>query len=320
MKKILLTGASGFLGKRIAQYLKNSESKELSLVYRKNEFCVDDKQFCVGDINKTTDFSASLSGQDVVIHTAARVHIMREGSVDPLSQFRMVNVEGTLNLAAQAIEAGVQRFIFLSSIKVNGETTLGQDIFSELDIPNPQDPYALSKYEAERGLLDLANRSDMQLVIIRPPLTYGPGVKGNFAVLIKLILSGLPLPIGLIKNKRSLMALDNLVDLIVTCIDHPNAADQIFLASDGKNVSTLELVKKIATTYNVKTYVFPVPVILMKLIFRLIGKINVADRLFNNLQIDGSKAERLLDWKAVISMEDQLKEMAVHYNQERTNE
>lgn len=319
MKKILLTGASGFLGKRIAQYLKNSESKDLSLVYRKNEFCVDDKQFCVGNINKTTDFSASLSGQDVVVHTAARVHIMREGSIDPLSQFRMVNVEGTLNLAAQAIEAGVQRFIFISSIKVNGETTLGQDTFSELDNPNPQDPYALSKYEAERGLLDLVNRSDMQLVIIRPPLTYGPGVKGNFAILIKLALSGLPLPFGLIQNKRSLIALDNLVDLIVTCIDHPNAGDQIFLASDGKNVSTLELVNKIAAAYNVKTYIFPVHVILMKLIARLIGKINVADRLFDNFQIDSSKAELLLDWKAVISMEDQLKEMAIHYNQERTN-
>ena len=309
MKKILLTGASGFLGNRIAQYLENSVENQLSLAFRKNNFSAKGKYFCIGDIDNSTNFSAALSGQDIVIHTAARVHIMRENLSESLPKFRMVNVEGTLNLARQAVKAGVKRFIFISSIKVNGELTKGSGIFSEHDTPNPQDPYGLSKYEAEQGLLDIANGSDMEIVIIRPPLIYGPGVKGNFATMIKVVRFGFPLPLGLVDNRRSLVSLGNLVDLIVTCIDHPNAGNQIFLVSDRQDVSSLDLVKKIAKALGIKPHIFPVPVNLMKIQSRLIRKDLIADRLFSDLRVDSSKAEKLLDWVPIFSMDEQLKEM-----------
>lgn len=310
MKKILLTGASGFLGQRIARYLENSVENQLSLAFRKKNFLAKGKHFCIGDINNSTDFSAALLGQDIVIHTAARVHIMRENLSESLPKFWMINVEGTLNLARQAVKAGVKRFIFISSIKVNGELTTGLNIFSEHDTPNPQDPYGLSKYEAEQGLLDIANGSDMEIVIIRPPLIYGPGVKGNFATLIKFVRFGFPLPLGLVDNRRSLVSLDNLVDLIVTCIDHPNARNQIFLVSDRQDVSSLELVKKIAKAFGTKSRTFPIPVALMMIAAKLIGKDVIADRLFCDLRVDSSKAEKLLEWVPIFSMDEQLKEIA----------
>ena len=314
MKKILLTGASGFLGKSITQYLERSSKNKLSLVFRKNDFPPGNKNFCVGDISHATDFSAPLSGQNVVIHTAARVHIMRDNSSEAMYKFRQVNVEGTLNLARQAVEAGVKRFIFISSVKVNGEFTVGSESFSEQNAPNPQDPYGLSKYEAEKGLMDIANSSGMEVVIIRPPLIYGPGVKGNFETMIKVVKSGLPLPLGLVDNRRSLIALDNLVDLINTCIDHPNARNRVFLVSDGEDVSSLDLVKEISKAFGARLYVFSISVSLMKIVAKLIGKSLIADRLFGDLRVDSSKTDKLLDWKPVVSMGDQLKKIADYDN------
>ena len=242
---------------------------------------------------------------------------MGEKPSKAMPKFRMVNVEGTLNLARQAVKAGVKRFIFISSIKVNGELTIGSRAFLEHDVPNPLDPYALSKYEAERGLLEIANSSNMEVVIIRPSLVYGPGVKGNFATMIKVVKFGFPLPFGLANNLRSFVALDNLVDLIITCISHPKAANQIFLVSDGRDISIADLVKKISDAYGVKNKKFPIPINLMKFLLKLIRRGEVADRLFGNLLVDSSKAEKLLNWKPVLSMDEQLKIMADYDNFDR---
>ena len=311
IRKVLLTGASGFLGKSIAQCLGKSGNTELASVFRGSTNSVANS-FCVGDIDGTTDFSAALLGQDVVIHTAARVHVMRDKSSDPISEFRKVNVEGTLNLARQSVLAGINRFVFISSIKVNGELTSGSGIFSEQDIPNAQDPYGRSKHEAEQGLLEISKNSDLEVVIIRPPLIYGPGVKGNFASMIKAIKYRLPLPFGLVDNERSLIALDNLVDLIITCIDHPKAGGQIFLASDGKDVSSLDLVNKIANAFCVTPFVLPMPVPLMRIVAKKIGKGLVADRLFGDLRIDSTKAKELLGWSPIVTMDQQLASMAAY--------
>ena len=242
---------------------------------------------------------------------------MSEKPSKAMPKFRMVNVEGTLNLARQAVKAGVKRFIFISSIKVNGiELTIGSRAFLEHDVPNPLDPYALSKYEAERGLLEIANSSNMEVVIIRPPLVYGRGVKGNFATMIKAVKFGLPLPFGLVNNVRSFVALDNLVDLIINCIDHPKRKSDI-LVSDGRDISIADLVKKISDAYGVKNKKFPIPVSLMKFALKLIRRGVVADRLFGNLLVDSSKAEKLLNWKPVLSMDEQLKIMADYDNFDR---
>ena len=313
-KKILLTGASGFLGKGIIRYFENMPENQLFLVYRKNNLGPNKRHFCVGNINGSTDFSMALSGKDVVIHTAGRAHIMNDNSTSPLAAFREVNVKGTLNLAAQAVQAGIKRFIFISSTKVNGDLTLGSNVFSEVSIPDPKDPYGLSKYEAEQGLLKLASRSNMEVVIIRPPLVYGPGVKGNFATLIRVVKSGFPLPIALINNKRSLIALDNLVDLIATCISHPNAVNQVFLASDGEDISSLSLIKKIAIAFDLNPYIFPFSITMMKIATKLIGRGLIADRLFGDHRVDISKVQKMLNWKPVISIDEQMQKIANYHN------
>lgn len=184
-------------------------------------------------------------GHGVVIHSAARVHVMDEQSADPLAEFRKMNVDGTLNLARQAAAAGVRRFIFISSIKVNGEGTVLGKPYTAMDTPSPQDPYGISKMEAEQGLRQIAQDTGMEVVIIRPVLVYGPGVKANFRSMVNWMNKGVPLPLGSIYNKRSMVALDNLVDLVVTCIDHPAAANQTFLESDGEDLSTTEMLRRI---------------------------------------------------------------------------
>jgi nucleoside-diphosphate-sugar epimerase len=238
---------------------------------------------------------------------------MSDQSSNPIMEYRRVNVEGLMNFARQAAEVGIQRFIFLSSIKVNGEQTgLGKS-FTSNETHIPEDPYGLSKYEAEQGLLKLANETDMEVVIIRPPLVYGPGVKANFASLIKLVKKGLPLPLGAVNNKRSLIAIDNLVDFISLCADRersPKAANQVFVISDDEDVSTTELLRKIAKAYDKKQWLISVPVALMKFAAKLLGKSDQVDRVFGNLQIDCTKAKDLLGWKPVITMDEQLKKMA----------
>lgn len=300
---ILLTGSTGFLGRGLLDVLV---SENVRCVGRKKPSKVLDSLFYQSEINIDADFTAAVRDISVVIHCAARVHIMNNTSLDPLSEFRAVNTEGTLKLARQAAKAGVKRFIFLSSIKVNGETTSGRAPFKFSDIPVPADPYSISKAEAEKQLLVLGQVTGMEIVVIRSPLIYGPGVKANFAEIMKLAAKNLPLPLGAIHNKRSLVALDNLVDLIVSCIDHPNAGNEIFLVSDDQDVSTTELLSKMVVAVGKTPKLVRVPMRLIQLGAILLGKKAVADRICGNLQVDISYTKKVLSWSPPITLEQGL--------------
>jgi nucleoside-diphosphate-sugar epimerase len=261
----------------------------------------------VGDLSAAVDWADALAGASAVIHVAARAHVMRDEAVDPMAEYRKINVAGTLNLAKQAISAGVRRFIFISSIKVNGEDTpLGHRYCAD-DEPAPQDPYGISKLEAEQGLMKLAAETGLEVVIIRPPLIYGPGVKGNFLNMIKLVEKGTPLPLGSVHNKRSLVGIDNLVDLIIRCIDHPAAINQVFLAGDGKDLSTVELLRGVGEAMGKPARLIPVPADLLQLGATLLGKKALAQRLLGSLQVDISKTCELLDWKPPYTVQEGLK-------------
>lgn len=244
---------------------------------------------------------------DTVIHCAARAHVMNDHSIDPLKAFQEINVGGTLNLARQAALQGVRRFIFISSIKVNGESTAFERPYHADNVPAPEDPYGLSKLEAEQGLQQLSAATGLEVVIIRPPLVYGRGVKGNFASLIKLIEMGVPLPLGAIHNKRSLVGIDNLVDLIIRCIDHPAAANQVFLAGDGEDLSTTQLLRGVAKAMGRPSRLIPAPVSLLQLGASLLGKKALAQRLLGTLQVDITKTRELLDWTPPVSVDEGLK-------------
>jgi nucleoside-diphosphate-sugar epimerase len=261
----------------------------------------------VGEINKRTWWNSALVGVETIVHLAARVHVMHDTAESPLNAFREVNVHGALNLAQQAAEAGVKRFIFMSSIKVNGEFTRPDHPFTEADTPSCQDAYGVSKQEAEQGLRQIAAATGMELVIIRPPLVYGPRVKANFAALMRVVQKGWPLPLGAIHNQRSLVALDNLVDFIITCISHPQAGNQTFLISDGQDLSTTELVRGIAQAAGVPARLLPVPVWALEWAGRMVGKSEAVQRLCGNLQIDPSKARTLLGWTPKISVQEGLR-------------
>lgn len=304
--KVLLTGATGFVGKRLVRHIDERSVFRLTCAVRHFGSAVCDNEVVVDGLSEPTDWSEALAGQTTVVHAAARAHVMKDEVPDPLAEYRKVNVEGTLSLARQAAKAGVYRFIYISSIKVNGEVTpLGKPFTAE-DVPAPEDPYGVSKLEAETGLHEIASETGMEVVIIRPPLVYGPGVKGNFASMINLVDKGLPLPLGAIHNKRSLVALDNLVDLIVTCIDHPAAANQVFLAGDGQDVSTSELLRGVGRAMGKPARLIPVPASMVMFGAGLLGKKAVAQRLLGSLQVDISKARNLLGWEPPLSVEEGL--------------
>ena len=308
---ILVTGANGLVGKRLVSRLVEAGLSVRAAV-RSVDLAADvGDQVTVGPIDKTTDWQRSLQDVQVVAHLAARVHVMHDTEVNPLAAFRKVNVDGTLNLARQAAAAGVKRFIFISSVKVNGESTSPGRAFTETDTPNPQDAYAISKMEAEQGLRQLAAATGMEVVIIRPPLVYGPGVKANFAALMRAVQKGWPLPLGAIHNQRSLVALDNLVDLIITCITHPQAANQTFLVSDGQDLSTTELIRGMAQAAGVPARLLPVPVWALQAGAKLLGKGDAVQRLCGNLQVDISKARKLLGWVPPISSDEGLRRCVV---------
>jgi len=311
-------GATGFVGSALVNCLSVNGMDVVAGVRKQStDFPHAVEQTVIGDLSvlteHVTDLQSSLfDGVDIVIHAAARVHVMDDNVADPLTEFRKVNTQATLQLAQQAADAGVKRFIFLSSIKVNGEMTVLDQPFTEKDTFVPDDPYGLSKYEAEQGLLALAKETDMEVVIIRPPLVYGPGVRANFASMIKWMQKGIPLPLGAIHNQRSLIALDNLVSFILHCADYektPKAANEVFLISDGEDVSTTELLQKVANAFGKRAWLLPIPVSWMTFAAKLIGKGDVANRLFGSLQVDSSKARDLLGWKPVVTMEEQLKKM-----------
>jgi nucleoside-diphosphate-sugar epimerase len=307
VKSVLMTGSTGFLGTGLLDALRRVPGLKVTCSARSKSLRPADGDVLVGDISANTDWQEALHGQQIVIHAAARAHVMDDGADDALSLYREVNTDGSLNFARQAATAGVKRFIFISSVKVNGEQTEIERPFSSHDTPSPEDFYGLSKHEAEQGLWELASETGMELVIIRPPLVYGPGVKGNFASMIKLVEKGLPLPLGAIHNKRSLVALDNLVDLIITCIDHPNAANQTFLVSDGEDLSTTELLQGVAEAMGKPSRLIPVPAGLLQFGATLLGKKAMAQRLLGSLQVDISKTESLLGWQPPLSVEEGLK-------------
>lgn len=302
---ILLTGATGFLGSQLANCLAATEMKVTAAV-RHNTKLLAANVVVIDGLHGTTDWSAAVAAQQVVIHCAARAHIMKDEVTDPLAEYRKVNVEGTLNLARQAAAAGVKRFVFISSIKVNGEQTPLGKPFVANNAGAPEDAYGISKWEAEQSLQQLAAETGMEVVIIRPPLVYGPSVKGNFANMIKLVEKGLPLPLGAIHNQRSLVALDNLVDLIIICIDHPAAANQVFLAGDGEDVSTTELLRGVAKAMGKPSRLIPVPAGLLQLGATMLGKKAVAQRLLGSLQVDITKAQQLLGWTPPLTVEQGL--------------
>ena len=258
-------------------------------------------------ITGNTDWVKHLTSINVIIHLAAKLHFTKDVHSDSLSSYRETNVNGTLNLARQAVVAGVRRFIFVSSIKVNGEQTLPGKPFTADDLPAPEDAYGISKFEAEQGLMALAKETGMEVVIIRPPLVYGPGVKGNFASMMKLVKSGIPLPLGAIHNQRSLVAIDNLVNLIVTCIDHPVAANQVFLVSDGEDLSTSDLLRRLAKAAGVSSRLIPVPARWLEMGLNMWGKRLIAQRLLGSLQVDISKTRELLGWVPPVSVDEGLK-------------
>lgn len=315
---LLLTGATGFLGKALARRLTaDTRFHVLASVRRESAELVPGVQpVLVGDLKADTDWSAALSDVDVVIHAAARVHVMNDASSNPLTEFRKVNFDGTMALAKQAVKNGVKRFIFISSIKVNGEETVSGKPYTADDAPNPVDPYGVSKAETEKALLDLASSSGMQVVVVRPVLVYGPGVKANFLSLMKWLNRGVPLPLGRIENKRSLVALDNLVDLIYICIDHPAAVNQIFLVSDGDDLSTSELLQRVGKALGHPARLLPAPVGLINLLFRMIGKRSVSQRLLGSLQVDISKTRDRLNWEPPVSVEDALSVTAQDFLQQ----
>lgn len=304
---VLVTGASGFVGSRL---LKRLTSKNYYTVAGTVRTAVRNDHvdlIAIGDISTPIDWASALKGRQIVVHTAARAHIVGDSGIDPLKEFRRVNVAGTLDLARQAANAGVKRFVFISSIKVNGENTLLGKPFTPADVPSPVDAYGISKMEAEQGLRALASETGMELVIVRPPLVYGPGVKGNFASIIRLIDRGLPLPLGAINNRRSLVGLDNLVDLILVCIDHPGAAGQTFLVSDGYDLSTPELLRRVARAMGKPSRLIPVPADILGFGAALFGKKRVAQRLLGSLQIDMASTWQVLGWSPTLSVDEGLR-------------
>ncbi|MCL6419730.1 UDP-glucose 4-epimerase family protein [Aestuariirhabdus haliotis] len=315
MGKILLTGATGFVGSRILQYLLSSQRYGVIAALRNDHTGLPTGvlKTAVGNIDSSTDWDQSLLGCEVVIHSAARVHVMNDNTDDPLLEFRRVNVEGTLNFARQAAKKGIRRFIFISSIKVNGEETTPGSPYCADDIPDPRDPYGISKMEAEQGLRNIADSSNMEVVIIRPVLVYGPEVKANFHTMMKWLYKGVPLPLGSINNSRSLVALDNLVDLIVHCIDCPTAANQTFLVSDGEDLSTTELLRKMSRALGKPDRLIPMPSILLKFVAALFGKRSMSQRLCGSLQVDITKTQELLKWTPPVSVETALQNTADHF-------
>lgn len=305
---VLVTGASGFVGAALILRLCDRADISVTAASRNvnHEWPTGVKYLHLTDM-EADHVAIPLDGVDTIVHCAARVHVMSDQASDPASVFRKINVHATLNLARQAAIAGVRRFVFISSIKVNGEATIAGGSFNSSDIPAPEDPYAISKLEAEQELMKLAGETGLEVVIIRPPLVYGPGVKGNFASLIKLMGKGFPLPLGAIHNKRSLVGIDNLVDLIIRCIDHPAAANQIFLAGDGEDLSTAELLRSLAEALGRPARLIPVPVGLLSFGATLLGKQEVARRLLGSLQVDISKAREVLGWEPPVSVKEGLR-------------
>ncbi len=305
--RILVSGANGFIGRALCHHLSLLGHSVVpavrSLSGLQGEYVIRNKSSWISVLSRCSS----------VVHLAGRTHIMKDKEQDSLRVFRNVNVDATIQLANIAVEAGVKRFIFMSTVKVNGEETLPGYSFKPDDLPVPHDPYAISKWEAEQGLFEIAKKTGLDIVIIRPPLVYGPDVQGNFETMIRWVRSGIPLPFGLINNSRSMIALENLVSFTALCADieaSPNAKDQIFLVADGEDVSTSELLRRIAKAYGNNGRLLPVPAGFIWFLARLMGKEAIASRLLGSLVVDRSKTREVLGWDPPMSMDNQLKKMA----------
>jgi nucleoside-diphosphate-sugar epimerase len=309
MSCVLITGAGGFVGLALCAETVARGKAVRGISRSQSALPKGVKNIVIGDIGDSTDWGEVLNGCNAVIHLAAHVHVMGDINADSLAEFRRVNVQGTMNLAQQAARSGVHRFVFVSSIGVNGTATSHRPFTIE-DQVQPHSPYAQSKYEAELGLQDLAAETGMEVVIIRPPLVYGPGAPGNFGSLMRWLKRGIPLPLGAIHNQRSLVALDNLVDLIVTCLTHPAAANQTFLVSDGEDVSTTELLRRMGEALGCPARLIPVPANWLKVAAAMVGKQDVAQSLCGSLQVDIEKTRRLLGWTPPLSLDEGLRQAA----------
>lgn len=334
MKKILVTGASGFVGRALCSALLTQGHMVRAAVRSMGAIPSSEglDAILVGEVDARTDWSADLARVDCVIHCAARAHVMHETETDALAAYRVVNVAGTQRLAEQAAAFGVRRLVFLSSIKVSGDQTALGDPFCVDGSPrgfaardeemkasprdgeaNPKDPYGISKWEAEQALWAVSAQTGLEVVVVRPPLVYGPGVKGNMLRLLRWVARGVPLPLGAVHNQRSLMGLSNLVDLLLRCADHPAAAGQIFLASDGQDLSTPQLIRLMAQGMNGPARLLPVPVALLQASGSLLGKRGEIDRLVGSLQVDSRHTQAQLGWTAPVSVADGVREMARWY-------
>lgn len=314
--RVFLTGASGFVGSAVLRRLL-AEGTPTVATLRGNSPSLPAAVQAVRfeSFEEASQWGEALRGCDTVIHCAARVHVMNDTEADPLAAFRRVNVHGTLNLARQAVAAGVKRFVFVSSIKVNGEGTAPGQPYTADDRPQPQDPYGISKMEAEAELQALAKASGLEVVIIRPVLVYGPGVKANFEAMMRWLNKGVPLPFGAIDNRRSLVALDNLVDLIVTCVDHPAAANQVFLVSDGEDLSTTALLRRMGQALGVPPRLLPIPAWVLSGGASLLGRTALSKRLCGSLQVDIEKTCRVLGWQPPVSVDAALRATAQHFQE-----
>lgn len=307
---VLVTGSTGFVGRRLLQHIHSGPRYTPRAVVRTVNSGLSGiyDTVMVKSISADTDWCSALKGASVVVHLAARVHAMRDAASNPIEEYRRINVAGTLQLAQQAAISGIRRFVYLSTIKVNGECTSPAIPFQPDDPAIAMDAYSISKKEAEDGLISLARETGMEVVIIRPPLVYGPGVKANFAVLMDLIYKGIPLPFGAVQsNLRSYIGIDNLVDLIDTCIDHPAAANQVLLASDDEDLSTAELIRRLALAMNKSANLIPVPIWMLRTGAVLFGKREVAQRLLDFLQVDITKTRELLGWSPPVSVDEGLR-------------
>jgi len=311
-RRVLVTGANGFIGQAVCADLPSRGYHVLGAVRRIPDVGQQAgvQYLEMGNLDECTNWASALSGVDSVVHLAGRVHRIRETAADPLAEFRHVNVALTLNLARQAARSGVRRFVFVSSIKVNGESTPFGQPFTADNVPQPLDPYAVSKFEAEQALMQLAGETGLEVVITRPPLVYGPGVKANFQAMMHWLRKGVPLPLGLLYNQRSMVALDNLVDFIATCLHHPAAVNQIFLVSDGEDLTIRALLQRTAAAFSIPSRLLPVPVFLLRAMGRMFGKKEMVQRLCDTLQVDIEKSQRLLGWEPPITIDAELTKTA----------
>ncbi len=311
--KFMISGAGGFVGKALCAELLRRGQFVSAAVRSGNSLIENTEVIIVGAIDSETNWADALRDVDVVIHLAARVHVMRESATDPLAEFLQINLHGTSNLARQAACFGVKRLVFASSIKVNGEQTSATQAFTELDEPNPHDYYSISKWQAEQALWRIAQDTGLEIVVVRPPLVYGPGVKGNFAQMLAVVAKRIPLPLASVYNRRSLIYVENLVDVLIACATHPVAAGQTYLVSDGEDVSTPDLLRQLGDAMRYPAHLLPFPTSWLRIWGKLSGKSDQVERLLGSLQVDSGKIRRDLDWVPPYTLQQGLQTTAESY-------